>query len=224
MNVNEYQLMVRNFNQVMGSKYGPEAKDLRVKLLQEESQEAVEAAMVDDPIELIDGLCDTLYVTYGAADTLGVTLPAIPAETATPRKPPLGFEGIKPQLNDFVECVGDVVSAIYKEDHTLLGKRLSDLVRGCWLMASEGLGIDLRPFFLEVHRTNMLKTTGPVREDGKRLKPEGWKPPRILAMYARVKDGEKALCHCRNRETHKYNHPDGGEFCANCGGFHCGTV
>lgn len=43
-------------------------------------------------------------------------------------------------------------------------------------------GIDLEPFFNEVHRTNMLKTTGPIREDGKRLKPEGWQPPRIKEM------------------------------------------
>lgn len=40
-------------------------------------------------------------------------------------------------------------------------------------------GINLDPFFTEVHRTNMAKTGGPVRGDGKILKPEGWKPPRI---------------------------------------------
>lgn len=43
-------------------------------------------------------------------------------------------------------------------------------------------GIDLEPFFDEVHRTNMLKASGPVREDGKRLKPPGWQPPRIKEM------------------------------------------
>ncbi len=40
-------------------------------------------------------------------------------------------------------------------------------------------GIDMRPIWDEVHRTNMLKVDGPIREDGKRLKPEGWKPPEI---------------------------------------------
>ena len=41
------------------------------------------------------------------------------------------------------------------------------------------LGIDLDEVWEEVQRTNMAKTTGPVREDGKRLKPEGWQPPQI---------------------------------------------
>jgi len=40
-------------------------------------------------------------------------------------------------------------------------------------------GIDIRPIWDEVHRTNMAKKDGPMREDGKRLKPEGWESPRI---------------------------------------------
>ena len=40
-------------------------------------------------------------------------------------------------------------------------------------------GIDLEPYDDEVHRTNMLKKDGPVRADGKKLKPPGWQPPRI---------------------------------------------
>ena len=44
---------------------------------------------------------------------------------------------------------------------------------------SNAMGIDLEPFFDEVHQTNMAKADGPVREDGKKLKPEGWRPPQI---------------------------------------------
>lgn len=40
-------------------------------------------------------------------------------------------------------------------------------------------GVDLGPLFAEVHRANMAKAGGPVREDGKRLKPPGWTPPDI---------------------------------------------
>lgn len=40
-------------------------------------------------------------------------------------------------------------------------------------------GIDIRPIWDEIHRTNLMKKGGPIREDGKRLKPEGWKPPEI---------------------------------------------
>lgn len=43
-------------------------------------------------------------------------------------------------------------------------------------------GIDVRPIWDEVHRTNMLKVGGILREDGKRLKPEGWEPPNIREL------------------------------------------
>lgn len=45
--------------------------------------------------------------------------------------------------------------------------------------AAVQMGIDLEPFWDEVQRTNMAKVGGEIREDGKRLKPEGWKPPEI---------------------------------------------
>lgn len=48
-------------------------------------------------------------------------------------------------------------------------------------------GINGEEILIEVHRTNMLKTTGLVREDGKRLKPEGWKPPDIAGIL--IKQG-----------------------------------
>lgn len=40
-------------------------------------------------------------------------------------------------------------------------------------------GIPIQECWDEVHRTNMAKIGGPVREDGKRLKPEGWTPPNL---------------------------------------------
>jgi predicted HAD superfamily Cof-like phosphohydrolase len=40
-------------------------------------------------------------------------------------------------------------------------------------------GIDGRPIAAAIHLANMAKATGPVREDGKRLKPEGWTAPDI---------------------------------------------
>lgn len=82
--------------------------ELRAELIREEAKETIEAIEAGDFIAAIDGLCDLLCVTYGAA----------------------------------VE----------------------------W-------GINLRPFWAEVHRTNMAKQGGPTREDGKKLKPEGWQPP-----------------------------------------------
>jgi predicted HAD superfamily Cof-like phosphohydrolase len=43
-------------------------------------------------------------------------------------------------------------------------------------------GIDTAPFWDEVHRTNMAKVGGPVREDGKRGKPDGWVSPDIAGI------------------------------------------
>lgn len=42
--------------------------------------------------------------------------------------------------------------------------------------------IDVSPLFNEVMRSNMEKAGGPRREDGKILKPPGWKPPRIAEL------------------------------------------
>jgi predicted HAD superfamily Cof-like phosphohydrolase len=46
-------------------------------------------------------------------------------------------------------------------------------------------GIDIRPIWDAVHRANMAKKDGPMREDGKRLKPVGWKPPDIKSEIER---------------------------------------
>lgn len=96
--------------------------ELRAALIEEEAAETVEAIRRGDLVEAIDGLCDLLCVTYGAA-----------AE----------------------------------------------------------FGIDLAPFWDEVHRTNMAKVGGPVRDDGKRLKPPGWRPPDITGILAALAAGRE---------------------------------
>lgn len=88
---------------------------LRATLIMEESTELCEALLRKDQVEIVDGMCDLIYVVLGTA---------------------------------------------------------------------VALGIDLEPYFNEVHRTNMLKAAGPLREDGKRLKPPDWQPPRIKEMLA----------------------------------------
>jgi predicted HAD superfamily Cof-like phosphohydrolase len=50
--------------------------------------------------------------------------------------------------------------------------------------AAVTFGIDLAPFWAEVHRTNMAKAGGPKRADGKQLKPEGWTPPQLEPILA----------------------------------------
>lgn len=48
------------------------------------------------------------------------------------------------------------------------------------------MGIDLAPFWDIVHASNMAKAGGPIREDGKRLKPEGWQPPDITGVFKTI--------------------------------------
>lgn len=48
-------------------------------------------------------------------------------------------------------------------------------------------GIDLREQWKEVHAANMRKVGGPIRGDGKVLKPPGWEPPDNYAALARQK-------------------------------------
>lgn len=40
-------------------------------------------------------------------------------------------------------------------------------------------GLDMRPIWNEIQRTNLQKTGNEVRGDGKVLKPAGWQPPDI---------------------------------------------
>lgn len=64
-------------------------------------------------------------------------------------------------------------------------------------------GIDLGPFFEEVHRANMDKLRGPKRADGKQLKPDDWRPPDIAgtlekerqlsALWLDITDGSNVL-------------------------------
>lgn len=56
--------------------------------------------------------------------------------------------------------------------------------------AATTFGISLAPFWDEVHRTNMAKQGGPVREDGKQLKPDGWEAPRIAELLEEYKKGK----------------------------------
>ena len=49
------------------------------------------------------------------------------------------------------------------------------------------MGVDLDPFFAEVHATNMAKLAGEKRADGKQLKPEGWTPPDIKGLLERAR-------------------------------------
>jgi predicted HAD superfamily Cof-like phosphohydrolase len=43
-------------------------------------------------------------------------------------------------------------------------------------------GVDPDSVFAEVHRANMAKQGGPIRADGKQLKPPDWQPANVLKL------------------------------------------
>lgn len=114
----------RLFSHPVGNKPAIGRPELRCKLIREEAKETCDAIEAGDLVGAVDGICDLLYVTIGAA----------------------------------VE-----------------------------------FGVNIEPVFDEVHRSNMAKVGGPVREDGKTLKPEGWKPPDIAGELAKQRDGRARL-------------------------------
>jgi len=78
--VEKHQAMVREFMQVFGQEtpesFSPDRfpKSLRANLIIEEVKELVAAINAEDWVEVVDALCDILYVTYGAAIALGVDI------------------------------------------------------------------------------------------------------------------------------------------------------
>jgi predicted HAD superfamily Cof-like phosphohydrolase len=105
---------------------------------------------------------------------LGIPVGATPAV----RRPELRANLIREEARETVEAIeaGDLVAAI---------DGLCDLLCVVYGAAAE-FGVNLAPFWDEVHRSNMAKRGGPVREDGKVLKPPGWTPPDIAGVLARV--------------------------------------
>lgn len=80
MSQNNHQLSVREFMSAMGqatpNSFSPEnfPYELRSKLIIEEANEFKDACEKKDHVEIIDAICDLLYVTYGAAIALGIDI------------------------------------------------------------------------------------------------------------------------------------------------------
>lgn len=65
-------------------------------------------------------------------------------------------------------------------------------------------GIDLRPIWDAVHKSNMAKKGGPIREDGKQLKPVGWKPPNITRLIdEQIEVGRQEEANIKAELTHQ---------------------
>ena len=97
----------------------------------------------------------------------------------TPKTPPLSTQVLRLRLMQ--EEMHEIEDAIANDDLSGVADGLADLIYvafGCAIT----YGIDLRPVWNEVHTCNMKKVGGSKREDGKVLKPEGWKAPDIAGI------------------------------------------
>ncbi len=86
--------------------------------------------------------------------------------------------------NDYSHFSGEILCDVAQLEQVPLyslpkvAKEQADLdFTGEWLRLI--LGYDGAPIAKAVYQTNMAKLDGPIREDGKQLKPEGWQPPDI---------------------------------------------
>ena len=96
-----------------------------------------------------------------------------------PRRPHLPDRDTQSLWLDLVkEEYAEYLEAVIAQDIVGITDALADIIYIAYGVAIAH-GIDLRPIFAEVHRTNMAKEGGGEREDGKILKPEGWEPPNI---------------------------------------------
>jgi predicted HAD superfamily Cof-like phosphohydrolase len=100
---------------------------------------------------------------------------------ATPAQPPTNIRNLR--LDLVAEEVAELEDAAYDGNLPKVADAIADAVY-VLLGTAVAYGIDIRPVFAEVHRTNMAKEGGPTRPDGKILKPEGWQPPDVAGIIA----------------------------------------
>lgn len=98
------------------------------------------------------------------------TLPTCPDE----RLAKLRADLIHEEAREFKEAVG--LDGEGEVDLNAAADAIADILYVTF-GAAIALGIDIGPVWDIVQRCNMAKAGGPIREDGKRLKPEGWVPP-----------------------------------------------
>lgn len=79
----------------------------------------------------------------------------------------------------------ELVEALEMRDFNGVIKEMCDVIVVTYGCAVE-FGIPIHPFWDEVHASNMRKVGGPVRADGKVLKPEGWQPADIQGVFDRI--------------------------------------
>lgn len=100
----------------------------------------------------------------------------------TPAVPPFDVVQLREDLID--EERSELAAAMIEEDLPCIADSIADTIY-VLIGTAIAYGIDLPSVWNAVQEANMAKAGGPVREDGKRLKPPGWTPPDIAGILER---------------------------------------
>lgn len=103
----------------------------------------------------------------------------LPAKRRLDRNP--RFADLKLRYRLIEEEFKEVKAAFIDKDVEQLSAELVDLIYVC-VGAAITFGIPLSKVWDAIHAANMAKVGGPIRSDGKRLKPEGWEPADIKGV------------------------------------------
>ena len=87
------------------------------------------------------------------------------------------------RVNLIKEEFDELQEALAQQDLSAIAKELADLLYVVYGTAVS-CGIDLKPVFQEVHRSNLSKVGGSRREDGKWIKPPTYSPACIQPILA----------------------------------------
>jgi predicted HAD superfamily Cof-like phosphohydrolase len=206
-------LRVKEFHRVFGQNIAESPglpdraeRDLRIRLLQEETDEFCKAYIENDLIEMADGLADICYIIAGTCVSYGICpRPRRALYEGTGKHP--DFAGVtfvnEPFESPYDDVLGHMtqfynlaLSQVVREDFARYQRaELDDDLTGIqnalmtMLTSMFGiglhLGIPLNAVFAEVHRSNLAKAPGGIvryRADGKVEKPTGWSPPDIKSI------------------------------------------
>ncbi len=88
------------------------------------------------------------------------------------------------RIDLIMEEAEEFETAVHRGDVVAAADALADLLYVTLGSAVE-FGIDLEPVFKEVHASNLRKTGGTLRADGKLLKGPNWVPPDIKGCLER---------------------------------------
>jgi predicted HAD superfamily Cof-like phosphohydrolase len=165
---------------VIGAEPGLRDQVLRKNLIEEERHEVIDAINHENLAHLAGELSDLLYVVYGSAVTFGLDLPDLTLKHKI-LPPAIRFPVV--QKSRISRAVAGLIIAIDSGDLARVEKNLLTTVMAVARVEAD-CGLDLVPFFAEVQRANMAKASGPVRADGKRLKPPDWVAPDLNGVLA----------------------------------------